>query len=272
MGRRPGEERPLHPFAFTIGSFQVPSYGLCAALGMLLAILLVTRRVASLGWDTEIPLDLFLVGTMGGVVLTRAFFVVTYPDPFLAEPWRILRVWEGGITYYGGLLGTYLSGWTYCWYWRLPLGETADLFSPFLALGHGIGRVGCFLQGCCYGVPTAGGWGFVFPTDSQGLHRHPAQLYEAGLEFANALLLNWLWKRGHRGGKVTLTWFSLYAFERFVLEFFRGDTQIEAAAMGLTFAQITALVLGAVCLVWARRLKPTTEAELENFRAPDEDG
>jgi phosphatidylglycerol:prolipoprotein diacylglycerol transferase len=239
---------------------------------MLVAILLVTRRVARQGWDTEIPLDLFLVGTLGGVVLTRIFFVVTYPQPFLAEPWRVFRVWEGGITYYGGLLGTYLSGWTYCWYWRLPLGETADLFSPFLALGHGIGRVGCFLQGCCYGVPTSGSWGFVFPTDPEGLHRHPAQLYESGLEVANAVLLNWLWHRGHRGGRVTLTWFSLYALERFLLEFVRGDTQIERAALGLSFGQLTALGMAVACLLWARRLQPTTPEELDRFRPPEDAG
>lgn len=257
----------MHPIVLTIGSTPITSYGLAACVGFLLAVVLTCRRAAREGWHPDLPVDVFLISTVGGVALTRIFYVVSYPAPFLQDPLLILQIWKGGITYYGGLLGAYLSAYGYCRWWGLPWGETADMFSPYLALAHAIGRVGCFLNGCCYGIATTVSWGLVFPGDRLGLHRHPTQLYEAGLEAINFLLLDLMWRRGLRGGRVTLTWFGLYALERFMLEFWRGDTLSEQYFLGTTFAQSTSLLVGLVCLVAATRVGPPDPEAVARLRA-----
>lgn len=198
--------------------------------------------------------------------------MVTYPEPFLANPALIPQIWKGGITYYGSLVGMLVSAWAYCKVYRLPVGETIDLFSPYLALAHSLGRVGCYFNGCCYGIATSVSWAVVFPQDRLHLPRHPAQLYEAGLEFVNFLILDQLWRRGFRGGRVTLVWIALYALERFFLEFLRGDTLAESYLFGTTFGQTVALGMGVVAILGTLRIRPYGEEELARLeRASSEE-
>lgn len=246
------------------------SYGLAACVGFLLSFFLVSRRTQRQGWDPEIVVDLYLLCTVGAVVLARVFYVFTYPEPFLENPALIPQVWKGGITYYGSLVGMLLTSVAYCRYYKLPVGETIDLFSPYLALAHALGRVGCFLNGCCYGVATSLPWAVVFPQDRLHVARHPAQLYEAGLEFVNFLILDQLWRRGIRGGRVTLAWIALYALQRFMLEFLRGDTLTESYLFGTTFGQSVALAMAVVAVVGATRLRPYSEEDLARLAPPTE--
>jgi phosphatidylglycerol:prolipoprotein diacylglycerol transferase len=252
----------MYPIVLKLGNTAITSYGLAACLGFLLAFFLASRRADKMGWDPEIPIDCYLIGTILGIVLARLLYVATYPKTFLADPLQILMIWRGGITYYGSLVGAALGTWGYCRYYRLPLGEVTDLFVPYLALAHTFGRIGCFLNGCCYGVATSVSWGVVFPQDRFQLHRHPTQLYESGLEFFNFLLLDQLWRRGYRGGRVTLVWFGIYAIERFFLEFLRGDTLTESFLFGTSLAQTMALAIAVLALGMAVWSKPYSEDEL----------
>ena len=245
---------------------------MAACVGFLLSFFLISRRTRRQGWDPEIVVDLFLLCTVGAVGLARLFYVVTYPKPFLENPALIPQIWKGGITYYGSLVGMLASAWAYCKVYKLPVGETIDLFSPYLALAHSLGRVGCFLNGCCYGIATAVPWAVVFPQDRLHLARHPAQLYEAAFEFVNFLILDQLWRRGYRGGRVTLAWIAMYAAQRFAIEFVRGDTLSEQYIFGTTFGQSVALVMAVVAVVGAMRLGPYSEEELARLEPPDNDG
>lgn len=238
-------------------------------MGFLLSFFLVSRRTQGRGWDPEIVVDLYLLCTIGAVTLARIFYIATYPQPFLENPALIPQIWKGGITYYGSLVGMLSSAWAYCKIYELPVGEVIDLFSPYLALAHALGRVGCFLNGCCYGVAASVPWAVVFPQDKLHLPRHPAQLYEAALEFVNFLILDQLWRRGVRGGRVTLAWIALYALERFLLEFIRGDTLAESYLFGTTFGQTVAIGMAGVAIVGALRLRPYSEEELARLE-PDE--
>jgi phosphatidylglycerol:prolipoprotein diacylglycerol transferase len=231
-------------------------------VGFLLSFFLVSRRTKGRGWDPEIVVDLYLLCTVGAVLLARVFYVVTYPEPFLANPALIPQIWKGGITYYGSLVGMLASAWAYCKVYKLPVGEVIDLFSPYLALAHALGRLGCYLNGCCYGIASEVTWAVVFPQDRLQLARHPAQLYEAGFEFLNFLILDQMWRRGIRGGRVTLAWIALYAAQRFMLEFVRGDTLSESYLFGTTFGQTVAIGMTVVAVIGALRLRPYSEEEL----------
>lgn len=223
-------------------------------LGYLISLLGPYRRAQGLGWNPQVVVEIALFSAASALVLTRLTFVATYPEGYLEDPARILRFWEGGVTYYGALLGALGGGWAYCRYHQLPFGEVCDLWAPFLAFSHGLGRLGCFAYGCCYGLPTDAPWGLVFHTDPLQVPRVPVQLVEASGELLTAALLERKWRRGERGGRVMLTWFGLYAGLRFGLEFFRGDTQDESFLFGLSLAQSTALLIAAACLVVTYRM------------------
>lgn len=253
----------MYPVFAKVGSFVITSYGLMACLGFLISFVWISIRARSQGWDTEIILDMYLLCTVAAVVGARTMYVLTYPESFLQDPSLILQVWRGGLTYYGSAIGVFLTAFLYCRRFGYPVGETLDIYVPFLALAHALGRIGCFLNGCCYGLVTQASVGVVFPHIEDGLPRHPTQLYEAGLEFLNFLILNALWKRGIRGGRVTLAWFSIYAFERFALEFWRGDTVTESYLFGLSLAQSVALVFGVLSAAAAARLEVDPELDVE---------
>lgn len=256
----------MYPIVLDLGSTAITSYGLAACIGFLLAFYLASARAEGEGWHPEIPIDCYLIGTILGIVLARLVYVGTYPESFLRDPLLVLQIWRGGITYYGSLVGAALGTLGYCLYHRLPVGEVTDLFSPFLALAHAIGRVGCFLNGCCYGVATELPWGVVFPQDRLHLHRHPTQIYESGLEFVNFLILDQLWRRGYRGGRVTLAWFCLYALQRFGLEFLRGDTLSESFLFGTSLGQTMALGFAVLALVLGLTRKPYPPEALERLQ------
>ena len=212
--------RTFHPVLHT--------YGILMFAGFLAGIYLAAKRAPRYQIQPQTIYDLGLWLVVGALVGAKALLVLLDPERFLSNPGGFLTA--GGV-FFGGLLGA--VGAT-IWFFRrrgIPIWHGGDLMAPSAALGHGIGRLGCFAAGCCYGLPAEGLPAVTF-TDAHAhavtgvplnVPLHPTQLYEAGLEFALFFFLLWLAPRRRFAGQVFLTWALIYPAARFFIEFLRGD-------------------------------------------------
>jgi phosphatidylglycerol:prolipoprotein diacylglycerol transferase len=247
----------MFPILFEIGPLTIRTYGLMIALGFTLAILLAFYRAEGYGINREVVLDLGFYVILAAIIGSRLFYVLQFPGYYLAHPWRILKIWEGGLVFYGGLIGAVAVSVVYLKAKGIPFLKMADLASPSIPLGHTFGRLGCFSAGCCYGLPWEGFCAVTF-TDPNSLapadiHMHPVQLYSAGANFAIFLLLLFLDRRRKFTGQIFLTYLVLYPAARFTLETFRGDDRGLIPGTFLTPAQGVSLLTLAValpCLLW----------------------
>jgi phosphatidylglycerol:prolipoprotein diacylglycerol transferase len=243
----------MYPVLFRIGSFEITSFGVMVALGAALGIVLLRRELERSGIDVAKGTDIALVGVLGGLAGAKLLYVFEH----WAEPFSETLLSRGGMSWFGGLTGGVLAGLAMIAWQRLPLMTMLAAASPALALGHAIGRIGCFLVGDDYGRPTSLPWGIAFP---QGLppttdRVHPTQLYEAAILFPMA----WLLVRMRRGGTSDRAVFGAYLVmagaARFLIEIVRVNVRI---ALGLSTAQffsIAAVILG-LALVLSARSRP----------------
>jgi phosphatidylglycerol:prolipoprotein diacylglycerol transferase len=198
------------------------TYGLLVALGMVLAALFAQHDAAGLGISKDTFWDLALWIILGGMLGARlAYVAVTWQE--FAHDWAgIIRVWDGGLVFYGGFVGGVVSGAWFIHRHKLPFWKFADVAAPYVPLAHTFGRLGCFFAGCCYGRESRS-WGLVFPALGDNIPHLPTQLYEAGF---NALLFLFLFlrrKQARPAGRLFWLYVGLYAAWRFGVEFFRGD-------------------------------------------------
>jgi phosphatidylglycerol:prolipoprotein diacylglycerol transferase len=202
-----------------------------------------------------------------GIVGARLAYVASDPADYLTNPLKILRVDEGGLVFYGGFVGAAAAVILFARRRRADILALGDLAVTALPLGHAMGRIGCFLNGCCYGRQAADGWGWAvtYPRDSLAWYRHcqdglisgltssrslpvlPVQLYEAGFNLALFLVLVRAFRLRLPPGRVAALYFLMYPPVRFALERLRGDARIRLA--GMTLAQLTSLGLFAAGLV-----------------------
>jgi phosphatidylglycerol:prolipoprotein diacylglycerol transferase len=236
----------MHPVLWEGLGMRVPTYGVLLLTGFLLAVALIRRRAPVLGLDRERMTVVAAQLTLAGTVGSRLWFVLAEPSAFVAQPWRVVALWNGGHVWYGALAGGLLG---LGWHARrtADLRTLADLFLPAASVAHLCGRLGCFAAGCCWGRPTAVAWAVVFPAGSlcplAGVPLHPTQLYEAVGEGAIALVLLVLWRRRRFVGEVGLAYLGLYAMLRLAVEPWRGDAGRGFLVAGVSVAQCASLVL-----------------------------
>lgn len=217
------------PVIYNYGPFSVYAWGFSLSLAILLGTLVAIRLAKRIGIDSDRIIDLVIVLVVGGVVGARLFYVFVYePERYLKDPLQIVAIWNGGLVYYGGLIGGFITGTWYVIRKGLPFWKLADVVSPPLALGYGIVRIGCFMNGCCYGRPTDSFLGVVFPFIEGTLHlediaRYPTQLFSSLLGFFLFIFLLFVWKRKKFDGQVFLEFIILYAIGRAVVEYFREN-------------------------------------------------
>lgn len=233
----------MHPELIRIGPITVYSYGTMMALAILTAVALVYRQASREGIDPDVTLDFTLGLVLAGLVGSRVVYVALNWREFIAAPLSILGIGgsgcaQQGLTIHGGLLGGLLAGLFMARRFRLRFWALADLYARALALGLGIGRIGCFLAGCCYGQLTDGDWGC--PTVFAPGLRHPSQLYETVILVALFLLLTRQMLRPRRRGQLFGMFVAGYGVARFIAEVFRESIRI---VDGLSLAQVVSLVL-----------------------------
>lgn len=217
----------MHSVAFTIGGFAIYWYGILAATAFVAAFWTASRRSEVYGLPGQAIVDLapWLIG--GAIVGARVWYVIYFwSDEFAGKPlWEVFMLRRSGLVFYGGLVGASLATIVYARVQRLSLWRVADCLAPSIALGHGFGRIGCLMTGCCYGRPSDLPWAIHFPTDhwSNGIGVHPTQIYESALNFFLYFGLAWFYRRKKFDGQVFAVYLVLYAVLRGFVEAFRGD-------------------------------------------------
>jgi len=227
----------MDPVCFTLFGWPIYWYGIM----MLVAFLVALAHLAWLGRREGRPPGMaseFVVWIMfAGILGARVAYVLGNLRFFLESPGEIIRLDHGGLAYYGGFTGAALAVMLFARFRRVPLWALADWITGALPLAHAIGRVGCFLNGCCYGRPSQAPWA-VFSHDAL---RQPVQLYEAAFNVALYGLLLWAWPRRRRDGDLLALYLVTYPVGRFLLEFLRGDERLHW--LGLNVAQDYSLLL-----------------------------
>lgn len=240
----------LDPVAISFGPLQVRWYGLMYLLGFVAFYFLGVRR-ARLAWqkieESQVA-DLLFYGVIGIIVGGRAGYVLFYNFPaFAHDPLMLFRVWEGGMSFHGGLLGAVVALSVFARGRGLGFLQAADFAAPLVPIGLGAGRIGNFINGELWGRATDLPWAMVFPA-AGNVARHPSQLYEFLLEGVVLFAILWFYSsRPRRAGAVSGAFALLYAGMRFAVEFVREpDAHIGYIAWGwLTMGQLLSLPLAA---------------------------
>jgi phosphatidylglycerol:prolipoprotein diacylglycerol transferase len=240
----------MYPIIFTIGKVTIFSYGLFVALAFFTAITYLSNQIRKskekiLSQDELYSLFIYII--VSGIIGARLLFVLSNLQDFVLDPMSVFKLWEGGLTYYGGFISATVFVLAYARIKKISILELADFFSPALALGHTIGRIGCFLAGCCYGKETNVAWSVVFKDKNSlavlGVYLHPTQLYEAFGNFLIFIFLHFYSKNNPKKWQITATYFISYAILRFSVEFFRGDSARCSQYFGLSISQVISICL-----------------------------
>jgi len=234
------------------------------ALAFLAGLWTATLRARRENIPGEKIADIVLWLMIGSILGARVAYVTTYwKDEFADQPLsEIFMIQHGGLVYYGGFIGAAIAGIIYLRWKKMPLWKTADVLAPSIALGNVFGRIGCLLNGCCYGRPTDLPWGIHFPPGhaTGGVPVHPTEIYDALDNFILYLLLAWLFRRKKFDGQVLATYLIGYAITRTIMEYFRGDYPIDHIHHGLTPGELVSIpifIAGlALAAVLSRRVEP----------------
>lgn len=235
----------MNNIALEIGPFTLHWYGILVAVGFILGLWLASRRGIQAGLDPEKVLDAGPYLILGAVIGARTLFVISYwEESFAGKPWQeIFMVHRGGLVFYGGLIGASIAFAAYALKRRLPTWTLADSLAPSVALGHAFGRMGCLMNGCCYGKPSDLPWAIRFP-ETHATHPqllHPTQIYETLLNLALYAALVMLFRKRRFDGQVFAAYLMSYAVLRAFTGLFRGDYTQEHYLWGLTPGQYTSI-------------------------------
>lgn len=253
----------IDPIAISIGPLSVHWYGIMYLLAFLTAWGLGMARARRAGspLKPEQVEDLIMYGAFGVILGGRCGYVLFYHfDNFLLDPLWLFRIWEGGMSFHGGLLGVIAAVFLYARKLNITLLTLGDFVAPLVPLGLGFGRLGNFIGQELWGRQTDGPWGMVFPKDPEQLLRHPSQLYQAALEgLVLFLILFWFSHKPRPRGAVSGLFLIGYGSFRFLVEFARqpdDHLKNELVFGWMSRGQLLSLpmVVGGVCLlVWAWR-------------------
>lgn len=269
----------IDPIALALGPLQIHWYGIMYLLGFGVAWWLGRRRIRQgrlPGVDEQAFGDLLFYGMLGVVLGGRLGYVFFYAfDELLGDPLMLVRIWEGGMSFHGGLLGVVAAAIWWARRHQLHFFDVADFIAPLVPAGLGFGRVGNYIGGELWGKFTEAGWGVVFPGAPElsrmsaeqvsqqfaagaldGFARHPSQLYQAALEGLVMFVVLWWFSRQPRPRYAVAGLFALmYGGFRFLVEFVRvPDAQLGYLAFGwLTMGQLLSLPLIAIGLYWLWR-------------------
>ncbi|MBT3178906.1 MAG: prolipoprotein diacylglyceryl transferase [Desulfobacula sp.] len=251
----------MHPVLLNIGNFNLYTYGLFAALGFMTAVWVSQKNAATHDISPQAVTDIFFVILVSALFGARLLYVLinfnNYKDNWL----DIFKIWNGGLVFFGGFLGAVIASFIYMKMQNFNTWKTADLLSPGVALGHALGRLGCFFAGCCYGkicdLPFA--IKFTNPESLAPLdvYLHPTQIYSVLSNFILFFILMGIQKKKKFNGMVFLTYIMLYSLFRFIIEFFRGDFRGNFIFDSISMSQgIGLMVFFIALIILIKQLRP----------------
>jgi len=234
-------------------------------MGVLIGLGISVRNSERLGIDGDKAWNLGILVVLCGIIGAKVLYVLNEWSYYAAQPSEIFSIntLQAGGVFSGGLLAAFAAAAWYVWKHKMPALGTCDAFAPGLALGHALGRIGCFAAGCCYGKPTQHWWGVVFHNPLAksitgtplGVPLEPTQLFESAVELANFFFLMWLLKRRKFDGQVIGAFMFIYGVARFFLEYLRDDPgrgSVFGGAMTGTQLIAIGLVLAGGLIWWLR--------------------
>ena len=244
----------MFPEIFRVGSFTLHSYGLLVAIAFLTGLLLASRLAQRAGLNADRVTSLGIYVAVAAIVGAKLLMVLGDLPYYLRNPSQIfsLATLQAGGVFFGGLVAALLTAVWYLRRFNLPALRTADTFAPGIALGHAVGRVGCFLAGCCWGKPADLPWSVTFTNPAArdlvgvplGVPLHPTQLYEAAAELVIFAVLWFRARRPHKDGSIIGVYLISYPGFRFLIEFLRDPSDRSFTFGGLlSLTQWTALAL-----------------------------
>lgn len=256
----------MFPEIVSWGPIHIRSYGLMLAIAFLVGTVISLREARRMHIDEDKLVTVILIALVGGVLGARAMYVVEHIQQFQREWTSVLALWQGGLTLYGGVVAGSAAALLSARRMGLPMWGVADALTPALALGMMFGRVGCFLNGCCYGRPTSLPWGVTFPADSfAGLEFgnapvHPSQLYFA---LAGLVLFGVVWMLRTRiatPGVLFWSFIVMFGLSRIPLDFTRAYEPsthlVQIGGLSVTESQIMSIgiaLFGSLMILRIRR-------------------
>jgi len=250
----------IDPIAFAVGPLKIRWYGISYIVGILLAWWLLKWRASKksiFAWNNEQVADLIFYATIGIIIGGRLGSVLFYNFPYYLEhPADIIKIWQGGMSFHGGLIGVLIALWFYSRSISKSFFETSDFLAPVIPVGLFFGRIANFINGELWGRPTDVAWGMVFPHVDQ-LARHPSQLYQALLEGILLFVILWCYSNKQRPRMAVSGLFLLgYGTFRFLVEFFREpDRHVGYIAFDwLTMGQVLSspmIIIGMIIIFMA---------------------
>ena len=259
----------MHPEILHLGFVHLRSYGLMMAIAFVVGTFLGLREARRLSLDEDKVVNVILITLIASVFGARMLYVLEHLPEFRREWTSVLALWQGGLTLYGGIVAGTFAGLVAAKRMQLPVWITADALTPSLALGTMFGRIGCFLNGCCYGRPTQMAWGVLFPHDSFAYLEygdqpvHPSQVYNALAGLLLFILFQSLRRRFRVPGVMFWTFIVLFAAIRIPLDLTRSY-EADAVILHLGLVDITEsqfmslglMLFGALMIMRLRRNAP----------------
>ncbi len=257
----------MHPILIDLGFFQLPTYGLLLATGVVAGLLTLRRRADRAGMDGANLVDFTLWLVIWALVGAKLLLVVVELPRYLRDPASLLGVFRAGGVFLGGFIAAVIAAAVLLRRYKLKTLSTFDVITPSLALGQAIGRLGCLMAGCCWGAACDLPWAITY-TDPVAAERlgtplhqavHPFPIYASLFDVGLYLLLAALFARRLAAGSVFATYLVLYGIGRFVLEWTRGDVARGFVLDGL-LSTSQAISLGMIAVgvglhIWVRRRK-----------------
>lgn len=247
----------INPIALEIGPLAIHWYGIMYLAGFFLAWLLGRMRIqsGSTTFNMKDLEDIIFYGVIGVVIGGRLGYVLFYKlGDYIDNPIAIFQVWQGGMSFHGGLLGVLLAMWIFARTRGYKFFQVSDFIAPLIPLGLAAGRIGNFINGELWGRPTDMPWGMIFPNAADGLSRHPSQLYEMATEGLLLFLIVWIFSSKPRPtGQVSGVFLIGYGCFRFLVEFTREpDDFLGLLAGGLSMGQLLSIpmIIFGLIILW----------------------
>jgi phosphatidylglycerol:prolipoprotein diacylglycerol transferase len=256
----------MFPDLFSIGPLTIHTYGLFVALGFTVGLLVMIRLGKTQGLSSQQIMDVGFIIIIWAVIGSRLTYALINFSYYMTHPIDILKIWQGGLVFSGGLIAVVLG---MSWYIRrhhLSFWKIGDLCGPAASIGESIGRIGCFMAGCCYGQPTDLKWGILF-THPQSLaplnvSLHPTQIYHSLTDLIIFVVLMFLHARKKYDGQVFLWFLILHSVARLFIERFRGDNRgmIPGTDMSATQLVTILILIGAVVMLYILKSRKEKES------------
>lgn len=241
------QEVSMHRILFKIGDFAIYTYGLLLVIGFIAGVGYTMKRNKGTHISNDDLLDFSFYMLLGGVLGARLVYVALHLGEYLASPLSIINLREGGLSWHGALLGGFTAFAIFSRKRGLNVYEFLDLCAPGMLLGLAIGRIGCFMNGCCLGMETTSPLGMIFRDAGYLTPRYPTQIFELVLDIAIMFLLLWWEKRKQFSGEIVLGMLSFYSAARFIVEFYRLSPP---RIFGLSIAQYSSIIFFIVTALW----------------------